>query len=99
MDLHGQIMNLPADGATLDWANTREAYLHGHRDARHSAAELALKTEAQLRQENEELRRDAARYRWLRDRMTLDDPDAWDIVMGESVKAWDAAIDAQLARR
>ena len=46
MDLHGQIMNLPADGATLDWANTREAYLYGHRDARHAAAELALKADA-----------------------------------------------------
>ena len=71
-------------------------------DAEHDAymaGDTYTKTEAQLRQENEELRRDAERYRWLRDRMTLDDPDAWDIFMGESVKAWDAAIDAQLAKR
>jgi hypothetical protein len=66
MDLHGQIMNLPATGALLDWANTREAYLYGHRDARHSAAELALVADsenAKLREivgvltaENERLR-------------------------------------------
>lgn len=46
MDLHVRIMNLPAYGATLAWANTREAYLYGHRDARHAAAELALKAGA-----------------------------------------------------
>lgn len=46
MDLHGEIMNLPADGATLDWANTLEAYLYGHRDARHAAAECASVHEA-----------------------------------------------------
>lgn len=40
-DLAARIMNIPADGATLDWANTREAYLYGHRDARHAAAALA----------------------------------------------------------
>lgn len=46
MDLHGKIMNLPCDGATLDWANTREAYMYGHRDARHAAAELATAADA-----------------------------------------------------
>lgn len=61
MDLHGQIMNLPANGATLDWANTREACLHGHRDARHAAAELAGQEDAEI----EALRKDAERYRKL----------------------------------
>lgn len=42
VDLHDDIINLPCDGATLDWANTREAYQCGHRDARHAAAELVL---------------------------------------------------------
>jgi hypothetical protein len=49
MSLHDDIMNLPCDGATLDWANTREAYMYGHRNARHAAAELALKVEAELK--------------------------------------------------
>lgn len=43
--LHADIMNLPCDGATLDWANTREAYQYGHRDARHAAAELVAALE------------------------------------------------------
>ena len=37
---------------------------------------------------------DAERYRWLRDRMRLDDPDAWDIFMGSSISEWDTCIDA-----
>jgi hypothetical protein len=47
MDLHGQIMNLPArlpsDCAKMA---TATAYKTGHRDARHAAAELALKADA-----------------------------------------------------
>ena len=64
MDLHGQIMNLGtvepnnyADGPV------RDAYRIGHYEARHAAAELALKADAEL----DALRKDAARYRWLRD--------------------------------
>ena len=62
MDLHGQIMNLPADGATLDWANTREAYLYGHRDARHAAAELALKSDAAMEEAAKVIRELCACY-------------------------------------
>lgn len=53
MDLHGQIINLRVDAMpTLPLcggsAATREAlaYKVGHRDARHAAAELALKADA-----------------------------------------------------
>lgn len=47
MDLHGQIMNLPArlpkDCAKMA---TSTAYKAGHKDARHAAAELALRADA-----------------------------------------------------
>jgi hypothetical protein len=43
MDLHGQIMNLPATGEP---AGGSMAYKLGHRDARHAAAELALRGDA-----------------------------------------------------
>jgi len=49
MDLHGQIMNLPQTPG-LPMVNATEAqlaaYKIGHRDARHAAAELALKADA-----------------------------------------------------
>jgi hypothetical protein len=43
-DLHGKIMNIQADHAasTADYKSKREAYIFGHRDARHAAAELAV---------------------------------------------------------
>lgn len=42
-DLHDAIMNLPSDPvlASKDYSNIRIAYLAGHRDARHAAAEIA----------------------------------------------------------
>lgn len=49
MDLHGQIMNIPADSIkVLETLNChpQTAYKFGHRDARHAAAELALKANA-----------------------------------------------------
>ena len=46
MDLHGQIMNILADANKAGTDDARLAYLHGHRDARHAAAELALKADA-----------------------------------------------------
>ena len=46
-ELHAKIMNLPCDDAHQNWANAPEAYTHGHRDARHAAAELALKVDSQ----------------------------------------------------
>jgi len=49
MDLHGQIMNMTESRRQHDlYANTVVAYLCGHRDARHAAAELALKTVAAI---------------------------------------------------
>ena len=47
MDLHGQIMNLPTPAIveTLPYGR-RMAYKTAHRDARHAAAELALKADA-----------------------------------------------------
>ena len=41
MDLHGQIMNILADANKVGTDDVRLAYLHGHRDARHAAAEMA----------------------------------------------------------
>lgn len=46
MDLHGRIMNLPAEPEKGQGINYTLAYKHGHRDARHAAAELALKANA-----------------------------------------------------
>ena len=51
MNLHGQIMNLPCrddDALNAEYSDRRIAYKHGHRDARHAAAELALKADAQV---------------------------------------------------
>jgi hypothetical protein len=45
MNLHGQIMNLPAKAFAPGEMNDA-AYGFGHRDARHAAAELALKADA-----------------------------------------------------
>lgn len=60
MDLHNKIMNIQVDAATMedaldtipkpnkswnDWL--REAYKLGHRDARHKAAELAAREQAE----------------------------------------------------
>ncbi len=49
MDLHGQIMNIRCDEFASIALNNRKPTLHyaaGHRDARHAAAELALKADA-----------------------------------------------------
>ena len=45
MNLHGQIMNLPASGEPTAGSM---AYKLGHRDARHAAAELALKADSAM---------------------------------------------------
>ena len=60
MDLHGQIMNMTESRRQHDlYANTVVAYLCGHRDARHAAAELALETVAAIDAMLERLRKDA----------------------------------------
>lgn len=55
MDLHAEIMNIPAnivltgpEGVGNVHSNPYIAYKEGHRDARHAAAELSLKTQAKL---------------------------------------------------
>ena len=49
MDLHGQIMNLNCVPQNMGAEpNQRLAYKVGHRDARHAAAELALKADAKF---------------------------------------------------
>ena len=49
MNLHGQIMNLQCKPANMDAEpNQKLAYKVGHRDARHAAAELALKADAEI---------------------------------------------------
>nr|DAH57245.1 MAG TPA: hypothetical protein [Caudoviricetes sp.] len=45
MDLHAEIMNIPARVGTY---NDEYCYKLGHRDARHDAAELALKAQARI---------------------------------------------------
>ena len=65
MNLHGHIMSLPQTPGLQMFDATEQhltAYKCGHRDARHAAAELALKADAEI----DELRKDAERYRWLR---------------------------------
>ena len=42
MNLHGQIMNIPAEPAKVNGSNYALSYKEGHRDARHAAAELSL---------------------------------------------------------
>jgi len=46
MDMHGQIMNLQCTIPGTLALNEHRAYKIGHRDARHAAAELALKADA-----------------------------------------------------
>lgn len=67
-DLHGDIMNLPCDPSRspTGGVNAELAYKHGHRDARHSAAELAAAHEpdmSQLRAERDALRLEAGSLR------------------------------------
>ena len=48
MDLHKQIMNIctTREAENAEYVNRREAYMEGHRDARHAAAELAAMSDA-----------------------------------------------------
>lgn len=49
MNLHAQIMNIPLDNELIEFLDapaTKAAYRVGHRDARHDAAELAMKYDA-----------------------------------------------------
>ena len=51
MDLHNLIMNIRVDEQNLFYKYGNEslyAYKEGHRDARHSAAELSLKADARI---------------------------------------------------
>lgn len=51
MDLHNAIMNIRVDEQNLFYKYGNEslyAYKEGHRDARHSAAELSLKADARI---------------------------------------------------
>lgn len=57
MDLSGQIMNIVADANKAGTDDARMAYLHGHRDARHAAAELAGEHAALLEQYKAEVQK------------------------------------------
>ena len=48
MGLHGRIINILADANKTGTDDPRIAYLHGHRDARHAAAELAIAADAEI---------------------------------------------------
>ena len=57
MDLHGQIINILADANKAGTDDARLAYLHGHRDARHAAAELAVEHAAAANEMRKEVER------------------------------------------
>lgn len=46
MDMHGQMMNLPMTLDARDAGPYANGYKQGHKDARHAAAEAALKADA-----------------------------------------------------
>ena len=46
MNLHGQMINIRCDAPTVLDDTERVIFKAGHRDARHAAAELALKADA-----------------------------------------------------
>lgn len=53
MNLHNEIMNIPTRAGTY---NDEYCYKLGHRDARHAAAELALKAEARIKELEEAIK-------------------------------------------
>jgi hypothetical protein len=55
MNLHDQIMSAPIGPIQQFSEDERLAYLAGHRDARHAAAELALTADDQIRKLREAL--------------------------------------------
>lgn len=48
MNFHNEMMNIPIDYS--DWKATKETntYAMGHRDARHAAAEIAIKADERI---------------------------------------------------
>ena len=91
MNLHGQIINMTADAGNASTDSTRIAYLEGHRDARHAAAKLALKTDACI---------DALRSLDARLRACMKDPisaaEAYDSFYQEIVSEALAALDGRV---
>lgn len=58
MSLHNDIMNIPANSDVENYPdNLRLAYKVGHRDARHAAAEMALKADSKIEKFAESLHR------------------------------------------
>lgn len=58
MNLHQEIMNIPISVDRTNWLPLeKNGYAHGHRDARHAAAELSLKAEARIEELEEELKK------------------------------------------
>lgn len=105
MNLHNQIMNLLCKGECEPWANTREAYWYGHRDARHAAAELAIEADVAMDTARATLAdaKDAERYRTLRSYATgnaIEQMLVQSIVAERSAREFDASVDVLiLARR
>lgn len=108
-ELHGQIiLNLRAEnyppGLQVDAAT---AYRMGHRDARHDAAELALKADAEIlrlhssleceKRWRKDAEEDAERYRWLREGCNEKWSAASRIAADCFGMEWDAKIDAEMA--
>lgn len=79
MDLHAEIMNISVTVDRTGWLPLeKNAYVHGHRDARHAAAELALKAQARIEELEEAL---TAFVTWQTDAegklSMLDDDELW----------------------
>lgn len=49
---HGRMINISVNQANVPsfGGDPREAYLYGHRDARHEAAEIALEADARIKE-------------------------------------------------
>lgn len=69
MNLHNEIMNIQIDTNKIvpKYISPvgNHAYKEGHRDARHAAAELSLKTEARIEELEEALRRAQEDINWM----------------------------------
>jgi len=81
MDLHAEIMNIPAKEFEVSpkyYGEYQTVYKLGHRDARHAAAELALKAQARIEELEDIL---AAFVNWQTDAegklSMLDDDELW----------------------
>lgn len=98
MNLHNQIMNLPCKETSFASRLQEAAYKFGHRDARHSAAELACEHDKEMREWMEACRA-AVRDR---DRLSYENTDlrkrahCWDMIYSMIHAMHEAGISNEL---